>query len=167
MSDNIVTGEGVARFWSGGTHVDYLKVEKIFDNVPDPIRAHPSDAGLDLHYYTPAEVDVSLTPGASHGFETGLKIALPKRHVGLIYVRSSLGAKKNVTLSNSVGVIDADYRGELIVFLTNNGTEDVTINHGDRVAQLVISPIITPAVKVVDALDETVRGDGGFGSTGA
>ena len=98
---------------------------------------------------------------------TGIAIGLPdNNYVALIYVRSSLGFKKGITLSNSVGVIDSDYRGEIFVSLNNLSDDDYIIEPGERIAQLVVTPVVIPKIKVVDDLTITKRGAGGIGSTG-
>lgn len=129
--------------------------------TPAPRRAHPTDAGLDLTVTETVKVrrgDVTLAP-------TGVSVAIPDGHVGLLLARSSLAVKHGVHLANSVGVIDADYRGQIMAPLTTTGNI-VRIPAGTRIAQLVILPIATPTVQVVDNLDNTERGHGGFGSTG-
>ena len=97
---------------------------------------------------------------------TGLAIALEPGTVGLVYPRSGLASKFGVTLSNCVGVIDSDYRGELLIAMTNHSRQPYTIRPGDRVAQLVVTPILLPEAVWAEELDETARGAGGFGSTG-
>ncbi len=126
-----------------------------------PTRAHVGDAGLDLYSYD----QVDIAPGENSKIHTGVAVAVPRGFVGLVFARSSL-AKLNLTLSNSVGVIDSGYTGEVMVYLSNHSKSSVTINVGDRIAQMVLSPIITPAIQVVEELPTTARGTGGFGSTG-
>lgn len=138
--------------------------EKIGREIPLPYYATEGAAAVDLH----ACIDeaVTLPPGGRALLPTGLAAAIPAGHVGLLAVRSSMGIRHGVTLSNGVGVIDSDYRGEIIVALTNLSDTDYTIQPGDRVAQLVIMPVTQADISVVDELDETERGAGGFGSTG-
>ena len=107
-----------------------------------------------------------LQPFALARIPTGLAIALEPGTVGLVYARSGLASKYGVTLSNCVGVIDSDYRGELQIAMTNHSQSPYTIHHGDRIAQLVVSPILLPEPEETDELPETDRGSGGFGSTG-
>ena len=127
-----------------------------------PTRAHPTDAGLDLH----AAETVHIPPRVVTLVPTGIAVAIPEGHVGILAARSSLASKKAMTLANGVGVIDADYRGEIKVpIVTTDGCHNL-IQAGTRIAQLTICPIITPAVQVVDELPDTERGHGGFGSTG-
>ena len=140
-----------------------LAVTLTCPDATPPTRAHPTDAGLDLYATTTNHV----RPGQLTMIHTGVAVAIPAGHVGILAIRSSLATKKSITLANGVGVIDADYRGEIQVpCITHDGTISL-IRAGDRVAQLVICPIITPAVQVVDELPATARGTGGFGSTGA
>lgn len=124
-----------------------------------PTRAHPDDAGLDLYSLE----DVSLEPGQGTLVKTGIAAAVPQGHVGLICDRSSL-AKRG--LKTAGGVIDAGYRGELGILLWNISGQTQALKKGERLAQLLIVPVATPAVQEVSTLDETVRGAGGFGSTG-
>ena len=140
-----------------------LKVKLLRDNAKPPHRAHELDAGLDLFS---AQDTFTLAPHCKGAVVTGVAVEIPPNHVGLVFVRSSIGFNLNTTLSNSVGVIDSDYRGEISVSLTNHGKKSVTINEGDKFAQLVIAPVLLPDVEVVDELSDTVRGEGGFGSTG-
>lgn len=110
---------------------------------------------------------VTLQPGERRVIPSGIAIALPsKDYVALVFARSGLGIKKGIALSNGVGVIDSDYRGEVGMGLINLSDEPYTIQPGDRVAQMMISPVILPALRFVDELDETARGAGGLGSTG-
>lgn len=141
-----------------------LLVKKLSDNAILPQRATQGSAGYDLF----ACVDQTTTIGKGQTIPIPTKIAiqLEENTVGLVYARSSLGVKFNVTPANCVGVVDSDYRGEILVFLVNNGKDDFIINHGDRIAQLVITPIYTPDVLEVQELGESIRGEGGFGSTG-
>ena len=113
-------------------------------------------------------IDDSLTinPGETILVPTGLAVALPEGYAGLIYARSGLASKKGLAPANKVGVIDSDYRGEVMVALHNHSNVPATIEPNERVAQLVITPYIAALYNVVDELDETERGEGGFGSTG-
>jgi dUTP pyrophosphatase len=118
-------------------------------------------AGADLK----SVLHITLAPGASHMISTGVSLAIPEGFVGLVFPRSGL-ATKGITLKNSVGVIDSDYRGEILVSLVNNSLETVEINKGDRIAQIVFLPVTQFPFISVDKLPETMRGTGGFGSTG-
>lgn len=121
-------------------------------------------AGADLYALTDSPVIVAS--GETVLIHTGLALAIPKGYVGLIYARSGLATKQGLAPANKVGVIDADYRGELMVSLYNHSGEERIVNNGDRIAQLVIAPYLTAAFEVAENLDDTVRGAGGFGSTG-
>ena len=110
---------------------------------------------------------VTLAPGARQTVPTGIAIALPSAdYVALVFARSGLGIKQGVCLSNGVGVIDSDYRGEIAVGLVNLSDAPYTVQPGDRIAQLMVTPVVQPRVHLVPELDETERGVGGFGSTG-
>ncbi len=138
---------------------------KIGKEIPFPAYATPGSAGMDLR----ACIDEPVTiPAGERGMiPTGLAIALPgPEWVALVYARSGLAIKHGLAPANCVGVIDSDYRGEIVVGLLNSSKEDYTIEPGERVAQLVIMPVTQARVSVVEELDETERGTGGFGSTG-
>ena len=121
-------------------------------------------AGADL--YACLDADVTIAPGETAFIPTGLAMELPRGFVGLIYARSGLACKRGLAPANKVGVIDSDYRGEFIVALYNHGKEPQTVSHGERVAQLVITPVLLPSYMEVQELNDTQRGAGGFGSTG-
>lgn len=129
-----------------------------------PAYATEQAAGLDLR----AAIDGAMViqPGRHAMVPTGLAIALPAGHEGQVRPRSGLAHRHGVTVLNSPGTIDADYRGEVKVMLINHGHQPFTLSRGDRIAQLVIAPVVQAALIEVDALDETARGDGGHGSTG-
>lgn len=124
-------------------------------------------AGMDLRAAVPEDQPVTLAPGGRALIPTGLTIALPDDHEAQVRPRSGLALKFGITCLNSPGTIDADYRGEVGVILANLGAEPFTVRRGDRIAQMVIAPVTRGAFQEVDSLDETVRGSGGFGSTGA
>lgn len=121
-------------------------------------------AGADL--YACLEEPVTIEPGKTVFLPTGLSMALPKGYVGLVYARSGLACKQGLAPANKVGVIDSDYRGEFMIALHNHSTEPRVVEQGDRIAQLVVTPVIQPDYYEADTLDETSRGTGGFGSTG-
>ena len=142
-----------------------LKVKKIKNNAILPKRATEGSAGMDL--YACIENPLTLRAGEKCIVGTGISIALEdKNMVGLIFARSGLSVKNGVTLSNGVVVIDSDYRGEISVGLINLSNNDYEIKPNERIAQLIIMPIINPEIISVDTLDETTRAEGGFGSTG-
>ncbi len=141
-----------------------LKVRRLDPAARLPDRAHDDDAGLDLHALEP----VRLAPGERAMVRTGLAIELPPGHAGWVVPRSGLAARHGVALVNAPGLIDAGYRGEVRVLLLNTDREAaVELAAGDRIAQLVVMAVAAPAVVEVDALADTGRGAGGFGSTGA
>ncbi len=145
-------------------NIKYLS-GKIGREVPAPFYATEGSAGLDLAACI--DGDIKLSPGERRAIPTGVAIALPSaEYVGLIVVRSSLGLGGGITLPNAVGVIDSDYRGEIMVALTNISNMPYTIKQGERIAQLLIMPVCRANVTVCDSLPETERGKGGFGSTG-
>ncbi len=138
---------------------------KIGNEIPLPYYATPGSAAMDLH----ACIDgpVVIPAGGRRTIPTGIAIALPDAgHVALVYARSGLAIKHGVAPANCVGVIDSDYRGEILVGLQNSGESDLTVYPGDRIAQLMIAPVIQAQIQLVDELDDTARGAGGFGSTG-
>jgi dUTP pyrophosphatase len=139
-----------------------LEVRRLDPSVPLPGYAHPGDAGLDLA----AASDVELRPGGRVAVPTGLAVAIPAGWVGLVHPRSGLARRHGVTVANAPGTIDAGYRGEVQVLLVNLGDATVQLRRGDRVAQLLLQRVGQARVIEVDELGETVRGEGGFGSTG-
>lgn len=143
---------------------NFLPMRRLRPQAVLPVRATSGSAGLDLH----ACIDTPLTlePGCRTMVPTGLATAIPQGVAGMIYARSSLGTKYGIALSNGVGVVDSDYRGEICVGLCNFSNDPYTIQPGERVAQLVLQPILCLPVQEVETLDDTDRGQGGFGSTG-
>ncbi len=141
-----------------------IKVKKLRDGAHLPTYGTEFSAGADL--YACLEADVTIAPGETKKIPTGLAMEIPAGFAGLIYARSSMGTKKGLAPANKVGVVDSDYRGEFMIFLHNHGSESQTIAHGDRVAQLVITPVFTPGFEEAEELTDTARGAGGFGSTG-
>ena len=137
-----------------------MNIELVGHTPCAPSYAHPGDAGMDLY----AARDAVVT-GETVLIPTGVAVAVPDGHVGLVCPRSGL-SKHGVTVANAPGVVDAGYRGEVMVRLTTTSTTPYQVHRGDRIAQLLIVPIFRPEVTVVDRLDNTERGAGGFGSTG-
>ncbi|MDA8637806.1 dUTP diphosphatase [Rhodospirillales bacterium] len=129
-----------------------------------PSYATPDSAGMDL--LSAEDGDVTLAPGARAMIATGIAIALPSGYEAQVRPRSGLAAKHGVTVANSPGTIDADYRGEIKVILINLGDAPVTLSRGDRIAQMIVAPVVQAAWNEVSDLDNTDRGAGGFGSTG-
>ena len=139
--------------------------QRIGQDIPAPHFATAGAAAMDL--CACVDEPVTLAAGARALIPTGIAIALPDPgYVALVFARSGLGIKKGVCLSNGVGVIDSDYRGEIGVGLVNLSGESYTVQPGDRIAQLMVVPVVQPELRFVDELDETERGRGGFGSTG-
>lgn len=138
---------------------------KVGTEIPFPSRATEGSAGLDLRACL--DEPVVISPRQLVSIPTGIAIALPgPEHVALVFARSGLGIKHGISLSNGVGVIDSDYRGEIRVGLTNLSHIPYTVQPGDRIAQLVLTPVVTPELEIVAELEDTGRGTGGFGSTG-
>ena len=144
------------------TRVDIAAV-RLDPGLPLPAHAKPGDAGLDL----PASEAVALEPGERRLVPTGLAVAIPEGHAGFVLPRSGLAMHKGVTVLNAPGLIDSGYRGELKVLLINHGAEAVSIERGERIAQLVIQPVARARLVEADRLPDSLRGAGGFGSTGA
>ena len=138
--------------------------DKIGTSIPLPYYATDGAAALDLHACT--DGDVTIAPHERVFVPTGIAVAIPEGYVGIMAVRSSMGAKHGINLANGIGVIDSDYRGQLHVTLYNTTESTYTVHSGDRIAQLLVMPVARPTLKVVEELPETERGTGGFGSTG-
>ena len=141
-----------------------IKVKKLRENAILPTYGSAEAAGADL--YACLEADVTIAPGKTAFIPTGLAMELPRGCAGLIYARSGLACKRGLAPANKVGVIDSDYRGEFIVALHNHGDAEQTVSNGERIAQLIITPVLTPAYEETGWLSDTDRGMGGFGSTG-
>lgn len=140
-----------------------IPIKRLDPDLPLPERAHRGDAGVDLH----SAEDLVIAPGERALVKTGIALALPLGTVGLIHPRSGLAAKHGLTIVNAPGTVDADYRGELMVCLLNTDKDTpFEITRGMRIAQLVVQRVELPDFVEVDELDETVRGAGGYGSTG-
>lgn len=139
-----------------------LGFKRIHKDAVLPAYAHPSDAGMDLK----SVEDVEIAPGRRALVHTGLVVNLPPMHEAQVRPRSGLALKHGVTVLNTPGTIDAGYRGEIGVILVNLGEAPFKVAKGDKIAQLVIAPVLQPDVVEVDVIDETDRGAGGFGSTG-
>jgi dUTP pyrophosphatase len=137
------------------------------EGLPLPAYETAQAAGMDLRAAVPDDEPFVLRPGARHAVPTGYAFALPEGYEAQVRPRSGLALKSGITCLNSPGTVDADYRGEVKVILANLGAEDFTIRRGDRIAQLVIAPVVQARWAEVESLDETARGAGGFGSTGA
>ena len=121
-------------------------------------------AGADLYAWL--EAPVTIAPGATAFITTGIALEVPVGCAGLVYARSGIACKRGLAPANKVGVVDSDYRGEIMVALHNHGTEPQTVANGERIAQFIITPVLTPAYEVAEELSDTERSAGGFGSTG-
>ena len=144
--------------------MEKIAVKKLRENAVIPTYGSAEAAGADL--YACLEETIVVAPGETVFVPTGLAMEVPKGCAGLVFARSSLGAKRGLAPANKVGVIDSDYRGEFFVALHNHGKQPQEIGHGERIAQLLIVPVFTPGFTEVTELSDTQRGSGGFGSTG-
>ena len=144
--------------------MEKVAVKKLREGAILPTFGSAQAAGADL--YACLEQDVTIAPGETAFIPTGLAMELPRGYAGLIYARSGLACKRGLAPANKVGVVDSDYRGEFIVALHNHGSQPQTIFSGERIAQLVVTPVLIPEYIEVETLSETDRGAGGFGSTG-
>ena len=144
--------------------MDSVRVKKLNDKAILPTYGSAEAAGADL--YACLDAEVRIEPGRTVFIPTGLSMEIPKGYAGLIYARSGMACKRGLAPANKVGVIDSDYRGEFMIVLHNHGTQTQIVNHGERIAQLVITPVFTPGFAEVDVLTDTQRSNGGFGSTG-
>lgn len=138
--------------------------EKIGKEIPLPYYATSGAAALDLHACL--DSPVTIPPGGQVMIPTGIAAAIPEGYVGIMAVRSSMGIRHGVTMSNGIGVIDSDYRGPISAGLYNLSEKPYTVEPGDRIAQLLIVPVLRPEIELTDELPATERGAGGFGSTG-
>ena len=155
---------GLAGRQKGDSIMNTIRVKKVRENAILPTYGSEGAAGADL--YSCLDESVTIEPGMSAFIPTGLSMEIPSGCAGLIYARSGLACKRGLAPANKVGVIDSDYRGEFIVVLHNHGEVAQTICNGERIAQLVITPVLTPAYHEVSELTDTQRAEGGFGSTG-
>ena len=144
--------------------MEAIRVKKLHPDAQLPTYGSAYAAGADL--YACLEAPVSIAPGETFWVPTGIALEVPAGCAGLIYARSSLGAKRGLAPANKVGVIDPDYRGEVRVVLLNHSHQVQTLQPGERVAQLLITPVLTPTYEEAEELSDTSRGSGGFGSTG-
>ena len=141
-----------------------LRIKKLRDNAQMPTYGSEFAAGADM--YAALDEAVTIQPGETKFIPTGLAFEIPEGYAGFIYARSGLASKKGLAPANKVGVVDADYRGEVMVALHNHGSVPQTVEAGERVAQMIIAPFVAVNYVFSDELDDTVRGAGGFGSTG-
>lgn len=142
----------------------HVNVKKLNENAVLPTYGSANAAGADI--YACLDAPLTIAPHETVMVHTGLAMEIPEGYAGLIYARSGLACKRNLAPANKVGVVDSDYRGEFMIALHNHGTTSQTIEPKERIAQLVITPYIVGQFEIVDELDTTERGTGGFGSTG-
>ncbi|MCD8211086.1 MAG: dUTP diphosphatase [Prevotella sp.] len=142
-----------------------LKIKKLKEDTRIPTKAHPTDAGFDL--YADIQQPISIGAFKNEKIGTGVAIELEEGTFGMIVARSGLATKYGIRPSNCVGIIDSDYRGEVIVPLTNDSAFPYTVNPGDRIAQLIVMPYVKVNLQEEEELEGTIRGAGGFGSTGS
>lgn len=145
-------------------NMDAIRVKKVKNNAILPTYGSSEAAGADL--YACLDKPITIEPGESVFIPTGLAMEIPVGCAGLIYARSGLACKRGLAPANKVGVVDSDYRGEFMIVLHNHGAVPQTVEHGERIAQLVITPVFTPGFTLVEELSDTQRASGGFGSTG-
>ena len=144
-----------------------VHIKRLNDTAIIPTIGSADAAGCDLYANLAAESgSVTIAPGITYLVKTGIAMEIPKNYAGFIYARSGLATKRGLRPANCVGVVDSDYRGEIMVAIHNDSDCYQTINHGERVAQMVIGPYMRPEFVEVDELDSTDRGAGGFGHTG-
>ena len=141
-----------------------VRIKKLRENAVVPTYGSEYAAGADL--YAAIDEPVTVEAGETKLIPTGLAFEIPEGYAGFVYARSGLASKRNLAPANKVGVIDSDYRGEVMTALHNHGKEPQTVEAGERIAQMVIAPYITADFILSDSLDDTERGEGGFGSTG-
>lgn len=141
-----------------------IKVKKLRDDAHLPGRGTSGAAGADL--YAVLDNPLTLSPGETVMVHTGIAVEIPAGYVGLVFARSSLGTKRGLAPANKVGVIDSDYRGEIMVSLHNHSAQPQTVEPEERIAQLVVVPFLAAEYEETDCLSDTERGEGGFGSTG-
>lgn len=155
---------GLAGKWKGDKGMSTVRVKKLHPAAKLPTYGSQEAAGADL--YACLEAPVTIGPGEIFWVPTGIALEVPKGCAGLVYARSSMGAKRGLAPANKVGVVDSDYRGEIKVVLLNHSKTAQTLEPGERVAQFVITPVLQPVYEEVEDLTDTGRGAGGFGSTG-
>ena len=141
-----------------------LRIKKLRDNAQMPTYGSEFAAGADM--YAAIDDSVTIAPGETKFIPTGLAFEIPEGYAGFVHARSGLASKRGLAPANKVGVIDADYRGEVMVALHNHGTQAQTVEAGERIAQMIIAPFVAVNYVFSDELEDTVRGEGGFGSTG-
>lgn len=143
-----------------------VRIKKLDERAIIPTYGSPFSAGADLYALSEYGKDITITPGKTLLIHTGIAMEIPVGYAGFIYARSGLATKRGLAPANKVGVVDSDYRGEIMVALHNHSDIEAVIAHGERIAQLVIAPFLKADFEQCDTLESTERGEGGFGSTG-
>lgn len=143
-----------------------VKIKKLYEDAIIPTFGSEFAAGVDLHAYLPGHEMIEIKPHETVMIGSGVAMAIPARHWGGLFARSGLASKRGLAPANKVGVVDADYRGEIKVALHNHSEETQFVNHGDRIAQFIIVPLPDVTYEETAELNDTERGDGGFGHTG-
>ena len=144
--------------------MDAIRVKILREGAKLPTYGSAQAAGADL--YACLQEAVTIAPGVTAFVPTGIALEVPVHCAGLIYARSGMACKRGLAPANKVGVVDSDYRGEITVVLYNHGSQPQTVENGERIAQFIITPVLTPAYETAEDLTDTVRNSGGFGSTG-
>ena len=144
--------------------MDSIRVKILREGARLPSYGSAEAAGADL--YACLSEAVTIAPGETVFLPTGIALEVPKGCAGLVYARSGMACQRGLAPANKVGVVDSDYRGEIMVALYNHGKVEQTVESGERIAQFVITPVLTPVYEMAENLSDTVRNDGGFGSTG-
>ncbi len=144
--------------------MESVRVKILREGAKLPAYGTAEAAGADL--YACLDAAVTIRPGETAMIPTGIALEVPRGCAGLIYARSGMAVKRGLAPANKVGVVDSDYRGEILVALLNHGSVPQTVENGERVAQFVVTPVLQPAYEAVESLTDTERNDGGFGSTG-
>ena len=144
--------------------MESIRVKILREGAKLPTYGTAEAAGADL--YACLEAPVTIAPGGAAFLPTGIALEVPKGCAGLIYARSGMACKRGLAPANKVGVVDSDYRGEITVVLYNHGSQPQTVENGERIAQFIITPVLTPAYETAEDLTDMVRNSGGFGSTG-
>ena len=155
---------GLAGIWKGIEGMNTIRVKKLHPAAKLPTYGSAEAAGADL--YACLDETVTVLPGESVFVPTGIAMEVPVGCAGLIYARSGLACKRGLAPANKVGVVDSDYRGQIVVVLHNHGSQPQTIENGERIAQMIITPVWTPPYEEAEELSGSERGAGGFGSTG-
>lgn len=143
-----------------------IRIKRLSEGAVLPVYGSEYAAGMDLYALADSDEGIRIAPGETVLIHTGIAMEIPDGYAGFVYARSGLASKKGLAPANKVGVIDADYRGEIMVAIHNHGTMTQTVGQNERIAQMVIAPCVIADFEEAAELSDTVRGKGGFGSTG-